>query len=67
MLSRASTDEAAHELIEIAKARGGPDNITVQIVAVGGRRCPSAESFGRLGWILAGAAATAGALLWLVG
>jgi len=43
VLSRASTDEAAHELIEIAKARGGPDNITVQIVAVGGRRCPSAE------------------------
>src|SRR5262245_55019100 len=65
VLSRASTDEAAHELIEIAKARGGPDNITVQIVAVGGRTYTSATLL-RAAVLLAACALVAlAALLWL--
>jgi protein phosphatase len=63
VLSRASTDEAAHELIEIAKARGGPDNITVQVVAVGRGSFPSATSIRAAALVSACALAALGTLL----
>ena len=65
VLSRASTDEAAHELIEIAKARGGPDNITVQVAAVGGHTYTSAALLRSIAIAAACALVLLAALLWL--
>ncbi len=65
VLSRLSTHEAVHELIEIAKARGGPDNITVQVAAVGGRAYTSSALLRAAALVAACALGLLGALLWL--
>jgi PPM family protein phosphatase len=67
VLSRATFAAAAHELIEIAKARGGPDNITVQIAALRRRTGDWPAVLRRASLGVALAAAALAALLWLAG